>query len=177
MAVRGPVGLAATRLHVVRSREVGIFVEGGTLTLSDVSVLDTLPRQPDGAFGAGLVVQGVVHLARARIARSRVSGITASGPGTSLQLTDVVIRDTLGQESDGTFGRALSVQDGAQGEATRLLVERSREVGGGRARRGRVARALRRRRARHERASLRRLVLPGAGSGVNAGAYAGVRCG
>ncbi len=173
VAVRGPVRLAATRLHVVRSREVGIFVEGGTLTLSDVSVLDTLPRQPDGAFGAGLVVQGVVHLARARIARSRVSGITASGPGTSLHLTDVVIRDTQGQESDGTFGRALSVQDGAQGEATRLLVERSREVGVGVLGEG-ASLALSDAVVRDTSArACADSSCPERGSGVNAGAYAG----
>ena len=48
---------------------------------------------------------------------------------TDVVLTDVVIRDTLPQQSDLGFGRGLEAGFGARVTGTRVRVERSREIG------------------------------------------------
>jgi hypothetical protein len=61
--------------------------------------------------------------------RNRETGIWAGATGTTLELTDVVVRDTRSQEGDGLWGRGLEVTWGARAEVHRALFERNGEFG------------------------------------------------
>lgn len=116
-----------------RNREEGVMVEGeGTRAeLFDLVVQDTKSweRQPP-ILGRGLNVQAAasVRLERGRFERNRDLGIVAMQAGTVLDMTDVVVKDTRSQESDGLFGRGLYVKDGAQVSLLRGRFERNREA-------------------------------------------------
>ncbi|MBW2462647.1 MAG: right-handed parallel beta-helix repeat-containing protein [Deltaproteobacteria bacterium] len=122
-----------TRLVVEDNRQSGILVDqlGSTLALTDAVVRGTLSRENDGRFGRGLSLQfgASAMVARAVFEANRDIGVFANNEGTTLALTDVIVRDTLTRESDGEFGRGVSVQVGASVTVTRAIVERSRDVG------------------------------------------------
>jgi uncharacterized membrane protein (UPF0136 family) len=125
--------VAVARAVFERNREVGVnAVSAGTaLALTDVLVRDTQGRQSDKKFGRGLEADDGAQVAAARIvfARNRELGVGAASASTALALTDLVVRDTQGRESDNTAGRGLHVQEGARVTVTRAMFERNREVG------------------------------------------------
>ena len=100
------------------------------LTLTDVLVRDT-QADAAGDFGRGLGVNAGarVDVTRAIIERNRNTGAAATGASAVLTLTDVIVRDTEGQESDGLFGRGVDASAGAQVQITRAIVERSHDIG------------------------------------------------
>jgi hypothetical protein len=116
-----------------RNREEGVMVEGeGTqVELFDLVVQDTQSweRIPP-ILGRGLNVQAAadVFLERGRFERNRDLGIAVIQPGTVLNMTDVVVKDTLSQESDSLFGRGLYVKDGARVSLLRGWFEGNREA-------------------------------------------------
>ncbi len=127
-------GLTGSRLVVEGSHEVGVFAlnAGTTVSLLDTIIRDTQPQASDNASGRGLSVQDGAALTATGflVEGSHELGVYGGGIGRStLSLTDAVIRDTLPQASDGAFGRGINVQEGAALTATRLLVERSHELG------------------------------------------------
>jgi hypothetical protein len=121
------------RVIVERSHDVGVavFDPGATVALSDVIVRDTAGRETDGMFGRGVNVQAgaTVELGRVLVERGREVGVVARDEGTAVVLSDVVVRDTEGQASDGKGGRGMSVQGAAMAELDRVLVERNRDIG------------------------------------------------
>ncbi|MGF1469803.1 MAG: hypothetical protein ACFCGT_27070 [Sandaracinaceae bacterium] len=115
-----------------RSRECGVLVRGDDVEARfvDLVVRDTLPRERDGAFGRGMSVEGAtIELRRTLVERNRGTGVYSGGDGTVAVFEDVVVRDTLAQESDGSGGRGLNVELGARVVLRRGLFERNREVG------------------------------------------------
>lgn len=124
--------VTGARVVVQGSAESGVDAsEGGQIVLEDLVVRDTGPRGSDGAFGRGLSAEGGARLEvrRALVEASHESGVFGGGTGTVLVLSDVVVRDTLPQVSDGEYGRGLSVFDSASLTAERLLVQDNRETG------------------------------------------------
>ena len=115
------------------NREASLFVglRSASLTARDVWVADTESSTASGLFGRGLNLQdgGQAALTRVVFERSHDAGIFMAGSGTTLDATDVIVRDTRGRAADGTGGRGINVQLGASVTATRLLVERSSELG------------------------------------------------
>ncbi|MGF1465365.1 MAG: hypothetical protein ACFCGT_04460 [Sandaracinaceae bacterium] len=115
------------------NREVGLFVfdAGSALVGTDVRVVGTLGRSEagTGGFGARVELGGLVDLTRALVDGNRDVGILGTGDGARLQATQLIVRDTLPQESDGNFGRGLSVEGMARLEATEALIEGSHENG------------------------------------------------
>jgi hypothetical protein len=115
------------------NRTVAIDVSGAetTLALRESVLGDTLPMVSDGMFGWGLNLrlgaEAVVE--RALIERNRDVGIFVGGADAVLEARDAVVRDTLAQESDGSAGRGLNVQDGAVAVVERALIERNRDIG------------------------------------------------
>jgi len=114
-----------------RDTSIVVFDAGTSLVMQDVALRDTLSVEVDGQFGVGLHVQDGAHaeLTRGVVELAREAGIQAIGAGTSVDLTDVVVRDTLGLEIDGSNGRGLGVQQGAQVRVTRGLFDRNRFYG------------------------------------------------
>jgi len=126
---------AALRMEgvvVSGAREVGVFVEGRAgLFARALVVRDTRAGEPDGTFGRGLVAQSgaSVMVERVLLERNRDVGAYASGPGTALTMMDAIVRDTRARESDGAFGRGLSVQSAASAVADRALFDGNRDTG------------------------------------------------
>jgi len=109
------VGACATETAVVGWVRVsgGEEAEVMGLTLTGGSV---------GAWveeGATLSLRGVI------IEGTRQSGTFSEGVGAELSLTDVVIRDILGQ-ADGTLGEGIVAVSGARVDASRVAIVRSR---------------------------------------------------
>jgi hypothetical protein len=123
--------LELSRAVIERNHEIGVAAgSGSTLRLADVAILDTRAQDLSGRFGRGLHVYegGVAELERAVIEGNLEGGAIVMGAGTSLRVTDAVVRDTGSRDADGTFGRGLDVGSGASVELTRVLFERNRDV-------------------------------------------------
>ncbi len=124
--------LDAARLAVTRARACGVSVHlaGSTFTASDLTVLETLGQETDGAGGDGLVVArgAAATVRRARLERNRYTGLAAGTPGTVVDAEDVVIRDTRA-EGKSKASSGLAVQDGTTLSLKRALVEQSQLLG------------------------------------------------
>ncbi|MBI2898511.1 MAG: hypothetical protein HYY06_33475 [Deltaproteobacteria bacterium] len=122
--------MALERAVIERSHRIGVLVmdDGAVLTAADLVISDTLARESDGNFGYGLgVFWGArVTLERAVLDRNRACGVFAALDGTALLTTDLVVSDTLSQESDGRDGNAVIILAGASAELerTRMLDNR-----------------------------------------------------
>lgn len=121
--------LTAERVVVEDNRETGVALIQTTATLRDLVVTGTLPREADGTYGRGLVLQGgsVVTLERALLRENHEAGVAVLGVGSHLSATDLDVRDT--RSAPLGAGRGLSVQGGGTAELTRVRLEQSREVG------------------------------------------------
>ncbi len=121
-----------TRVTFERNRFVTVFVAGtgAVARLTDVIVHDTRSEELGLVFGRALGVEqgGAATVTRAAFERNREVAIYAAGAGTTLALSDVIVRDTAGQEIDGAFGRGMSVENGAVATGARVRFERSRDV-------------------------------------------------
>lgn len=127
------VSLTAERLIVERSGEFGLTCSGCELVVEDAVVRDTQGRLSDQKFGEGVIVfdAGQATFRRVVFAGNRDHGVLAHpfGVPPSVTLQDVIIRDTRPRGSDDRFGRGLAAQDGSTVQGTRVLVERSHDVG------------------------------------------------
>ena len=102
---------------------------GTVITASDIVIRESMATE-GGLFGRGASAEegGELRIERALIDGNRDIGAYASDAGSSLHLTDVLIRDT-DATSDGYFGRGIEVIRGARSSITRTLVLRNREIG------------------------------------------------
>jgi hypothetical protein len=123
--------VTASRVLFARNRDNAVAVLGtaALLTMSDVAVLDTAPRDSDRAGGRALGVQwgARVEVTRGAFLRSHNLGLYAHE--ATLVLVDVRVSDTRSRESDQQTGRGLHAQVGAQVEVTRGVFESNRDVG------------------------------------------------
>ncbi len=123
--------IACTRVLLADNRDVGGSAHGAgtTLALTDAVVRGTLPRG-DGASGQGLhaTVGGAITCTRMLVTDNHDIGAFADGAGTTLALTDTVVRGTL-PLGDGTSGRGVHADTGASVTCTRVIVADNHEVG------------------------------------------------
>ena len=103
--------------------DMGVFIEGGSATLEDVTILDTRPCVPTGLFGRGIEVQNnaVITIRRLRAAGNRDVGMFVGGAGARVDAEDLVIEGTLADASR-TNGLGIVVQSGAVLVAERVRV-------------------------------------------------------
>ena len=122
-----------------RNHDIGIFVSSfDSTTPTSLKLANTIIRntqsQEDGTNGIGLNIQdgAQVTVEKAVFEKNREIGIFITNLDNStpalLNLTDAIIRDTQSEE-DGTGGRGMSVQDGAQVTVERAIFEKNREIG------------------------------------------------
>jgi hypothetical protein len=134
IAVVATDGAVVEIRRAVLSRNVDVAISAvdpdTRVTLEDVAVLDTQPDASTDSGGGGIGVRAGARVEARRVAfeRNRGIGLYVSGPGTSVVLEDVVVRDTLERASDGAAGRGLYVCRGAAVDVRRGLLERNREI-------------------------------------------------
>ena len=123
--------LTATGCTVQGNTDVGVLVNGaGTrVELEDTQVLDT-SSSPDGTGGRGIGAEdgAAVTATRCTLQGNTEIGVFALGVGTTIDLVDTEILDTLARD-DGLGGRGIGVQDGAALTATGCTLQGNTEVG------------------------------------------------
>jgi hypothetical protein len=126
--VTGHAGAEVSRALVEGNTYTGILVTepGTSASLEDVTVKDTQGSQADRTGGEGLWVSGgaSASLARGWFAENRCVGIYCGQAGSAIDLEDVTVVNTLGQESDGENGFGMAAADGA-----RIVLRRGRFEG------------------------------------------------
>ncbi len=87
----------ANRVHILRSRGLGFFVDGGgVMTGSDIFVQEVLPRTSNQAYGRGAEISdgAQVELTRVKIDRAKNVGFLALDRGTKVTLFDLSVTGT-----------------------------------------------------------------------------------
>ncbi len=130
VAAFGGATVTLSSTHLSHNRFVGVYAvdEGTTVELSEVAITHTRPRAVDGGWGLGLaagfgarvVLNGVV------LSDNSTSGMVLEGTGTSGQIDDVVVQRTGSSPLDGSLGRGINVQDGAEVVGARWLLRDNR---------------------------------------------------
>jgi hypothetical protein len=120
------------RAVVDDNRGLGVFVAGtgASLLLEDAVVQGTRERASDGTGGRGLNVEqgATAQVRRAVVDDNRENGVFVDTTATLL-LEDAVVRGTRERASDGTLGRGLEVQQGAEAQVRRAVVDDNRATG------------------------------------------------
>jgi hypothetical protein len=133
LEVGGGAHLDLSRAAFEGNRTVGVLAGGaGTeLVATDFVVRETEPQESNRGLGDGLDLLGGVQavVTRAALSGNRNVGILIAEPGTHLDATDLVVRDTQAQESDDDYGYALEIHGGAGADLTRTTFERNRSGG------------------------------------------------
>lgn len=133
MALDRTPAIALARVAVFDSKRVGIGVWNATstLTASDLHIVGTEDKREIDVATPGMFValgpQATID--RARIERNRGTGLSAYGAGTSVDARDITIRDTFSTGEAGTYGRGVSVLEGAWVSIDGLSVHYSRQAG------------------------------------------------
>ncbi|HNT27805.1 MAG TPA: right-handed parallel beta-helix repeat-containing protein [bacterium] len=142
--------LVASRLIVEKSRSTGIKMDssdevfGSLLIARDLIVRDTLSRESDqgNTNGEGIIIGNHVtaDLSRVLIEQNRNFGIiavNASGVKQKITAKDIIIRDTLPEESSSISGFGLAIADSdelydtgaTEVKINNALIEKSHSVG------------------------------------------------
>jgi hypothetical protein len=120
------------RVLVDANREIAVRISGdGTeATLTDVVVRATKSEVSSAAGGSGVRVRDGARLEATRllVLDNRTLGIGAH-IGSTLVLTDTVVRGTLSTENDLRRGRGLVVDSGARAQLARVSIEANRDLG------------------------------------------------
>ncbi|MCA2980770.1 MAG: hypothetical protein INH41_22215 [Myxococcaceae bacterium] len=129
LAVLDEGTLEATRVAVVGNGSTSVSAGGrsATLRLTDVVVHDTRPEQRTQGAGFGVVVRSgaVATVQRVAVSRARAAGLSVDA--ASLEGSDVVVSDVLGQDSDGRGGFGVQCARGATVRLERLEVDGARD--------------------------------------------------
>jgi len=124
VVIRGGSTFEATNLAVLSNHSVGIYVDGtdSAATLVHAVVRDTAPGLVDGLGGRALAVHagGRLDANALLVAGDADDEILVEGVGSTASVVDAVIRGVI--DGDESHGRGVTVQAGAQFDATRALV-------------------------------------------------------
>jgi hypothetical protein len=116
---------------------VGVSGEGATAILRDIVIRDTRGEPALGVYGRGLEVNLGASLTAERVLleRNREVSLFVVDPGSTARITDLLIRDSLGQEcGEGCpegqqYGYGMTSRDGGAIDLTGFVVTRSRLLG------------------------------------------------
>jgi len=131
MRVEDGAVLEGSVLTIEGNADVSVSASrAGVVRITDAVVRDTQPSA-SGGYGRAFDAyrEGRIELGRVLVERNREVAINVDGPGSSMRLEDVVVRDTLPHAVDEAFGRAISAQDGARIELFRVFASDSAEYG------------------------------------------------
>jgi hypothetical protein len=133
----GVVALAGARfeaagLIVADNLDAGLAAVGSqtTVSLTDAAIVDTRGTVA-GADGRGIAVQDGASFTATRVLveGNHSFGVFATDTGTTVTLTESIVRATDPQVEDGLFGRGLDVESGATLEASRVVVADNHDIG------------------------------------------------
>jgi hypothetical protein len=120
------------RARFAGNEDLAAYASGAssTLRLTDVEILDTRSRSPDGLFGWGLgwALGAQGQATRLRLSGNHEVGVAAFDPGTVVRLADVEVRDTAERAcaDDACAGRGAGIGVGSYGggvlQLTRFVV-------------------------------------------------------
>ena len=131
ISVQEGATLTGRGLLLEGNHDIGLIAGLGTASvdLQNTTVLDTRPRL-DGTNGRGIAVLagGRLEAGGLLLEGNHDVGLLAADAGTTVELKDATIRDTL-PLPDGTFGRGIAVEAGASLVARGLLLEGNHDVG------------------------------------------------
>jgi hypothetical protein len=132
--------LTVERSIVSDSRTVGVYLVGGTATLSDLEVARTTHHEAWGVLGQGMqITEGAdLTIRRAVIRDNEEAAITVAHAGTRLDAEDLRAEGSTGRQSDGLHGIGISVFAGAELVGTRVAIHRNRQTGVAAIQNGRV---------------------------------------
>jgi len=130
--VAGDAHVTLSRAVLERNRTAAVNAHGDddrpTLTMSDVVIRDTLPRERDGLFGRAIAAQAGGEIDAARVVLLRnPQGAYSGGEGSVLTLTDLVVRDTRAIDDSSIGGRALSAELGGHLDVSSALLADNEE--------------------------------------------------
>jgi hypothetical protein len=118
---------------VIGNRTAGINVNGAytSAAVEDNLVEGTLPRAADGELGEGVEVSmgALATLSRNAILGNRSVAVVANGPHSELRMEANLVAGTLPQESDGSSGRGVQVDQGAFAQLARDVIFDNRDTG------------------------------------------------
>ena len=122
--------LTATRVLVDDNRELGIYGAGidGLVTLRDVVVRRTLPRDAMNVGGRGIQVQWGGALDAERVLVDQNQEFGAFFFEADVRLTDVAVRRTFG-DAAGELGRGVEALESTTLELTRVAIDENRDIG------------------------------------------------
>ncbi|HNT28625.1 MAG TPA: right-handed parallel beta-helix repeat-containing protein [bacterium] len=142
ISTTGGVSFVGERVLLENNRDAGFFAatassnDQGHLIAQYLIVRDTQPQKKDGTGGIGIMAQDTVtvEISKALLERNRTSGFYAvtreiAGSHGQVELTDIIVRDTIYQESDKNNGKGINFQDNISAKAERVLLSDNREVG------------------------------------------------
>ncbi len=123
----------ATRLLATRNTDSGVTVagEGSLASLTDAVVRESVPGVYASAGGRGVTAAtgGGFEATRLVVTNNHDVGVFATGAGTSLLLTDVLVRETTPRDDAFPMGRGIEVEEGASLTATRLVATGNHDIG------------------------------------------------
>jgi len=113
------------------NRDFGVYAnsDGTTVELRQVVIRDTVSRFGVRTFGHGAQVESGSSVAIRAGVLERNHAYAVHALGGAVELEDVVLRETLVQESDGTQGFGMQAQSGAVVRAVRMLVDGNTDLG------------------------------------------------
>jgi hypothetical protein len=120
------------RVLVAGNHDLGLIAAGATtrIELDQVVVRGTEPAS-DGLKGGGIVAfeGATIEGSSVLVEDNHDVGVDCVGEGTSVSLSDLVVRDTQPRVRDDISGRGVIVELGAALVGARVVVARSHEIG------------------------------------------------
>ena len=106
---------------LIANRLAGLDVDGGAVVEGVGNLVEgTLPEEPEGLTGYGVVVEAGAHatLTGNAVVGNQAMGVAVYLSGTSVELTGNLVENTSPRLSDGDLGAGLAAWDGAFVAAT-----------------------------------------------------------
>ncbi len=128
--LQGASSLVAERMIAIDNFESPVSVDGADtmMTLTDAALIGGDGERAAIARGIGVQVGASIVGTRVLVERAREIGV-AVDMGAHAVLTDVVVRNTDARGADLAFGHGITVQNGADLTAERVVVDGAHEAG------------------------------------------------
>jgi hypothetical protein len=133
IAVLSGASLTLTGATLRNNHQVGLCASdtGTTVSATGLLVEDTQPQASDQMRGRGMDVEAGASLilTRATLRNNHDIGLIASGSGSTVEASGLLVEDTQPQASDQTGGRGIYAQDGASLTLTGATLRNNHDLG------------------------------------------------